>query len=77
MLVLILCVVHAAIRREAEPAAAETMTAAQLIAALHLARRISEAERVVPEPEEFEAAMAEASPAATVTPLPTGRGKKD
>lgn len=77
VLVLILCVVHAAIRREEQPAEAETMSAAQLIAALRLARQVGEERRTVEEGESFEAVMAEMSPAATVTPLPAGRAKKD
>jgi hypothetical protein len=40
VLVLILCVVHAGIRREDEPAAADTMTAGQMMAALRLARDV-------------------------------------
>src|SRR5215203_1176436 len=47
VLVLILCVVHAAIRRGEEPAAADTMTAAQMIEALLLARRINAAENEI------------------------------
>ena len=46
VLVLILCVVHANIRRETEPAAIETMTAADLLAALRMAREV-EAEQEV------------------------------
>jgi len=49
VLVLILCVVHAHMRREAEPAEAETMSAAQLLAALRLARDVGDAARQVPE----------------------------
>ena len=44
VLVLILCVVHAAIRREGLPAvSASTMTAAELVAALEIARQVEEA----------------------------------
>ncbi len=44
VLVLILCVVHAGIRRENEPqAATSTMTAAELIAALQFAREVEAA----------------------------------
>ena len=53
------------------------MSAAQLIAALRLARQVGEEQRTVEEGESFEAVMAEMSPAATVTPLPAGRTKKD
>jgi hypothetical protein len=50
VLVLILCVVHAAIRREAVPAFdASTMTAAELIAAIRMVRDVEDARRV-PEP---------------------------
>ncbi len=49
VLVLILCVVHAAIRREGLPAAsASQMTAGELIAALQMARDIAQARRAVP-----------------------------
>ncbi len=49
VLVLILCVVHAHMRRDAEPAEAETMTASQLLAALRLARDVGEAARQTPD----------------------------
>jgi hypothetical protein len=46
VLVLILCVVHAAIRREGLPAAsASTMTAADLVAAMRIARELEQARR--------------------------------
>ena len=49
VLVLILCVVHAAIRREGLPAAgASDMTANELIAALKMAREISDARQTAP-----------------------------
>ena len=47
VLVLILCVVHAAIRREGEPVAAESITAAQMFTALRLARDLGSAHPVV------------------------------
>ena len=48
VLVLILCVVHAAIRREGVPAAdASSMTAADLLTALRLAREVEEAKALV------------------------------
>src|SRR5207253_3454305 len=48
VLVLILCVVHAAIRREGLPAVtASTMTAGELVAALQMAREVEEARRTV------------------------------
>jgi len=43
VLVFILCVVHANVRREAEPAESDTMSAAQLIAALRIARDVEQA----------------------------------
>ena len=46
VLVLILCVVHAAIRREGLPAvSASNMTAGELVAALQMAREVEEARR--------------------------------
>src|ERR1700710_1103074 len=49
VLVLILCVVHAAIRREGLPAvSASDMTAGELVAALQMAREVEEARRMVP-----------------------------
>jgi hypothetical protein len=73
VLVLILCVVHAAIRREAEPADAETMTAAELMTATRLLRQMDE-ERVAPAAA-MPAVVADADPDAAaaadprVTPL--------
>jgi hypothetical protein len=58
VLVLILCVVHAAIRREGLPAVgASTVTASDLIAALQIAREVENARRAadnekpIPAPE--------------------------
>ena len=48
VLVLILCIVHAAIRREGEPAVSNTMTAAELITALRLAREVDGARTDAP-----------------------------
>ena len=49
VLVLILCVVHAAIRREGLPiVSASNMTAGELVAALQMAREVEEARRRVP-----------------------------
>ncbi|WP_424593722.1 hypothetical protein [Bradyrhizobium sp.] len=49
VLVLILCVVHAAIRREGLPAVnASDMTASQMVAALRMAREVEDARRSVP-----------------------------
>ncbi|WP_291864763.1 hypothetical protein [Bradyrhizobium sp.] len=50
VLVLILCVVHAAIRREGLPAvSASNMTAGELVAALQMAREVEEARRRAPD----------------------------
>ncbi len=73
VLVLILCVVHAAIRREDDPTAGESMTAAQLVTAMRLLREVED-ERLVP-------ARATAPPITTddnvVTALnPSRAGKK-
>jgi len=49
VLVLILCVVHAAIRREGLPAfSASDMTAGELVAALRMAREVGEAQPMMP-----------------------------
>jgi hypothetical protein len=77
VLVLILCVVQAAIRREDEPADAETMTAAQMLTAMRLLRQV-DAEKlavpggVVPDPDE----LAAAAHTGSVTTLPVARGGK-
>lgn len=79
VLIFILCIVHAGIRREGEPAAAETVTAAQMLAALRLVRDLeraqSEGSLVVAD------AISAPLPAAAdenVTALATARaGKKD
>ena len=50
VLVLILCVVHAAIRREGLPAFnAANLTAAELVAALQMAREVEDARRAIPD----------------------------
>ena len=52
VLVLILCVVHAAIRREGLPAvSASNMTAGELLAALQMAREVEDARRRSPNAE--------------------------
>jgi hypothetical protein len=48
VLVFILCIVHANVRREAEPDAVDTMTAGQLLAALRLAKTIERSSRHLP-----------------------------
>ncbi|XSC44829.1 hypothetical protein ACF1BQ_000145 [Bradyrhizobium sp. RDT10] len=83
VLVLILCVVHAAIRREGMPAfSASGMTAGELVAALQMAREVEEARRVarpdVVEPAGDEEPALEAATAAeeNVTPLSSARHTK-
>lgn len=49
VLVFILCVVHANVRREAEPAEADTMSAGQLLAALRIARQVEIASNSAPQ----------------------------
>lgn len=80
VLLLILCVVHAAIRREGLPAAtASEMTAAELLAALRMAREIEIARAAVPDGVAPDADI-EAAPAAAsdenVTPLSAARSTK-
>jgi hypothetical protein len=56
VLVLILCVVHAAIRREGIPAvSASNMTAGELIAALQMARQVGDARQAAPSESPSEA----------------------
>jgi hypothetical protein len=71
VLVLIFCIVQANIRRDDEPLLAETMTAAQVITALRLAREVEAAHMA--------ANAAPLQPAAeeNVTPLASARNKKD
>ncbi|MDF2619230.1 MAG: hypothetical protein K0S00_1889 [Xanthobacteraceae bacterium] len=80
VLVLALCVVHAAIRREDQPADAETMTAAQLITAMRLLREVKSEEGQRPgkeeDDDELNPDIAAALAASTVTPLQPGRGAK-
>jgi hypothetical protein len=49
VLVLILCIVHANIRREDEPDALDTLTAGQVLAALRIAREVEQHVRLVPD----------------------------
>ena len=71
VLVLIFCVVQANIRREDEPLVAETMTAAQVIVALRLAREVEAAHMAA------NAAPLQPTAEENVTPLASARGKKD
>jgi hypothetical protein len=82
VLVLILCVVHAAIRREGMPAfSASDMTAGELVAALQMAREVEDARRTTPaeaaEPAvETPAAETGGTADENVTPLATARHTK-
>jgi hypothetical protein len=82
VLVLILCVVHAAIRREGMPAfSASGMTAGELVAALQMAREVEDARHVaradVVEPAGDEPAPGTATTAEeNVTPLSSARHTK-
>jgi len=62
VLVLVLCVVYANIRREGEPDALDTMTAAQILSAIRIAREVEQNVRQVP--ADVEAALAPPAPAA-------------
>ena len=79
VLVLILCVVHAAIRREGLPAfSSSDMTAGELVAALQMAREVGEAQLTAPGEAKAQG-EAVAEPAAAdenVTALPTARQTK-
>ncbi len=77
-LVLVLCVVHASIRREGEPEpTASTMTATELITALRLAREVGEANAAVPAAVREAARDERPAKDENVTPLASARGKKD
>jgi hypothetical protein len=81
VLVLILCVVHAAIRREGLPqASASTMTAAELVSALRMAREVEEARQETIKPLPSHDPAVEVQPAASddenVTPLSSARPHK-
>ncbi|HYW64066.1 MAG TPA: hypothetical protein VE865_12785 [Bradyrhizobium sp.] len=77
VLVLILCVVHAAIRREGLPAAsASTMTAGELVAALQMAREVEAARRAVPDEAAAGPAEAPATADENVTALSSVRHGK-
>jgi hypothetical protein len=79
VLVLILCVVHAGIRREGKPeASASTMSAADLMTALHLAREVETASAAARAQEKSPPIAPEVVADENVTALPTARiGKKD
>ncbi len=78
VLVLILCVVHAAIRREGTPVvSASTITAGELVAALQIAREVADARRGVeeakpaPKPEPEPKLEPEPAPTIAEEPKPT------
>src|SRR6478609_7327341 len=79
VLVLILCVVHAAIRREGLPAfTASDMTAGELVAALQMARKVGEAQQTAPgdvKPQR-ESVAEPAAADENVTTLPAARHTK-
>ena len=79
VLVFILCIVYAHMRRDAEPEAAETMTAGQLLAALRLAREVEGAARhVTVEPVAATVGLPVSQGDENVTPIATARTvKKD
>jgi hypothetical protein len=75
VLVLILCIVHAAIRREEIPAfSASNMTAGELLAALQMAREVEDARRAIPNeraiPSEIVPATAKAEGEPAAEPAP-------
>ncbi|HKH03199.1 MAG TPA: hypothetical protein VKB08_21125 [Bradyrhizobium sp.] len=80
VLVLILCVVHAAIRREGIPAvSASTMTVGELLRAMQMAREVEEARQTgpsAPEPAGEPVAEAAAMPDENVTSLSSARHSK-
>jgi hypothetical protein len=76
VLVLILCVVYAAIRREQLPAfAASDMTAGELVAALQMAREVGDARGSVPREARADG-ISDPPPEENVTSLPTARHTK-
>ena len=80
VLVLILCVVHAAIRREGIPAvSASNMTAGELIAALQVAREVGDARKAAPGETKITGEQPAAVPASAdenVASLPSARHVK-
>src|ERR1700736_5909183 len=80
VLVLILCVVHASIRREGIPAFnAADMTAGELVAALHMAREVGQAQPSAPaevKPQRESVTEPAAAPDENVTALPAARHNK-
>jgi hypothetical protein len=78
VLIFILCIVHNVIRRENDPAEAETMTAAHMLAALRLARDLERAQNDGPVAHTADRAPLQPAADENVTALATARaGKKD
>ncbi|WP_342641652.1 hypothetical protein [Rhodoligotrophos ferricapiens] len=78
VLVLILCIVHAAIRRQEQPQDAESMTAADLISAMRLLREVDGERLAVAAAKGGEGGNRDGLTAAefTITPLPSTRTAK-
>jgi len=79
VLVLILCVVHAAIRREGAPTvAASDMTVGEMMAALQMAKQMSAARGGTPDPAppDDDTRVSEVASDEKVTPLSTARQVK-
>lgn len=74
VLVLILCVVHAAIRREGLPAvSASEMTAGELVAALNMAREVAEAQRTAEASSDDALGAHQPASDENITPLSSAR----
>ncbi|MET0967590.1 MAG: hypothetical protein ABWY18_00185, partial [Tardiphaga sp.] len=80
VLVLILCVVHAAIRREGAPSVAPAdMTVGEMMAALQMAKEVEAARRDLPEPvppDDADKIKPEVASDENVTPLSSARNVK-
>ena len=79
VLVLILCVVHAAIRREGIPAvSASNMTVGELVAAMQMAREVGEAQQKMPGEANIDGPVADPATAAdeNITSLSSARHTK-
>lgn len=74
VLVFILCIVHANVRREVEPEAMDTMTAGQLLAALRLAKSIERAAQEMP--AELVEAVGSPRPDENITTLAAARSTR-
>jgi hypothetical protein len=77
VLVLILCVVHASIRREGMPEqSAANMTAGEMMSALQMAREIEVARKNVPSESDPDVEPAVAADDKNITPLSSARHTK-